>query len=592
MTEFEKRLPMWNAPGIEPPLDKTDEGWKKSERPPAEYMNFLHNTTFEALKELQENAAHKNVINRIQTDATEAKKKADETSEQIGVLSDLGTAPRSLTKTISEKEVNVKDLGVKGDGTNESTLLLSAINYAADNHVTLFIPKNMTITVDVMTVTNKENFGIRCEGTIKRMDNSPTVGSLLKVDGCFNVTIPEINFDGNGLNNGCVENVAYTPNQEQKHCLSISNSSHVRIDDFYVLNPCGDGIYITNGCKDIKIKNVKGKADAQIGRNLVSLIHCEDINIDYIYSDNIGHFDMPGGFDIEPNHATEVVRNVFIGQVNITGGGTCPFAIQATNSATTENIFVNSVNLIRTNIIDPGKEINSVIVSGSNVHIDKISAINNTIYNPTFIVIENHGKTTKGIYIKSSYAENCYRGITFGYRAMVENIEIKAVIRNAKFDGVDFFNANNVKLEIDIDSVGVDRFMINKPTSGGVVENITISGDISKRGTGLMAIINGDVSGNMKNWLLKDLDFTGWKQGEKLYGNGMFGSVRKDNCPNLTYSNVVPNFDVYKQGDVVKNTNTAELGTVGSKYIVEKWIAVSDGQSSSIWRESRVLTGN
>ncbi|MFV0976973.1 right-handed parallel beta-helix repeat-containing protein [Bacillus sp. BSL6] len=64
MAEFERRLPYWNAPGIEPPLSKADEGWKKNERPPAEYMNFMHHTTYKAVEELQDNAVHKTEYNK------------------------------------------------------------------------------------------------------------------------------------------------------------------------------------------------------------------------------------------------------------------------------------------------------------------------------------------------------------------------------------------------------------------------------------------------------------------------------------------------------------------------------------------------
>lgn len=100
MAEFEKRLPMWNAPGIEPPLDKTDEGWKKSERPPAEYMNFLHNTTFEALKELQESAVHKDTMNDIQ-EKTNSNELQLQNKEHFITCKELNMIPDDINESTS-----------------------------------------------------------------------------------------------------------------------------------------------------------------------------------------------------------------------------------------------------------------------------------------------------------------------------------------------------------------------------------------------------------------------------------------------------------------------------------------------------------
>lgn len=56
---FKKQLPEWNNPGTKPPQTKINEGWLPSDRPPADWWNWKDNLTFEALKELQENAVHK-----------------------------------------------------------------------------------------------------------------------------------------------------------------------------------------------------------------------------------------------------------------------------------------------------------------------------------------------------------------------------------------------------------------------------------------------------------------------------------------------------------------------------------------------------
>lgn len=64
---FEKELPKWEAPGIEPPESKKQEGWDAGDKPPAGYFNWQWNKTFEALKELQERGAEKGEIERIES---------------------------------------------------------------------------------------------------------------------------------------------------------------------------------------------------------------------------------------------------------------------------------------------------------------------------------------------------------------------------------------------------------------------------------------------------------------------------------------------------------------------------------------------
>lgn len=168
MAEFEKRLPMWNAPGIEPPLDKTDEGWKKSERPPAEYMNFLHTTTFEALKELQESAVH-----------VEGEKMQEINNGMVD-LSDRVTFQRYY--------VNVKEFGAVGDGINDDTnAFKAAANYARLNNFSLFVPQSVgsyiiSDTVDLLGIRE-----VKINGTINsRVAGAPT----LLVGGDSSNTLP------------------------------------------------------------------------------------------------------------------------------------------------------------------------------------------------------------------------------------------------------------------------------------------------------------------------------------------------------------------------------------------------------------------
>lgn len=52
-----------------------------------------------------------------------------------------------------------------------------------------------------------------------------------------------------------------------------------------------------------------------------------------------------------------------------------------------------------------------------------------------------------------------------------------------------------------------------------------------------------------------------------------------------------PTSGSWMQGDTIKNSAPAELGTAGSKYVIEGWICVASGAPGT-WVQKRCLTGN
>ncbi|TVX91772.1 hypothetical protein [Paenibacillus agilis] len=59
---YENKLPEWKAKGIKPPQSKLDEGWKVQDKPPAAWLNWQMNSTYEALHELQQKSAEKTEV--------------------------------------------------------------------------------------------------------------------------------------------------------------------------------------------------------------------------------------------------------------------------------------------------------------------------------------------------------------------------------------------------------------------------------------------------------------------------------------------------------------------------------------------------
>lgn len=269
MAEFEKRLPMWNAPGIEPPLSKTDEGWKKSERPPAEYMNFLQYTTFEALKELQENAGHKVEIEKV--------------SNQVEILQSVA--------------INVMGKGASLDGVTDDThALIAAHDALPDTGGKIQVPAIGKLTINAPVTFTKT---VILEGTSVNQLTSNT-GSVILTKGSGELIlkgdcsgIRDILIDGtpdntkNGITMLCARPwlVNVTAVNQGKHGVQIGSDTELsNVNDWYINNLRAksnklDGLYIAH--PDINHPNANAgtliKIDSSYNyRNGITAKNCFD----------------------------------------------------------------------------------------------------------------------------------------------------------------------------------------------------------------------------------------------------------------------------------------------------------------------------
>lgn len=155
---FNKELPEWKAAGIEPPLTKRNEGWRPGEKPPADWLNWTQNRTYEALKELQEKSAE---ITSIQSLSVKSDVRVG-TTENITLS---GTQTINGIAVIAEDRILVKN---QNTGSQNGIYVVKAGAWAraADADTSAKLANGIEVFVREGTVGRQ---------TLWRMTNTSTV---------------------------------------------------------------------------------------------------------------------------------------------------------------------------------------------------------------------------------------------------------------------------------------------------------------------------------------------------------------------------------------------------------------------------------
>lgn len=142
---FTQKLPEWNAPGVEPSESQKQTGFQPGVKPPAQWFNWHLNSSYLALKELQEKAAEKSYVDTelgtIQADIQQLQEDVQNADIPDASLTVKGkvklsnkTDGTSQTDAATEKAVNDARLAAATDATTKAnTAETNATNYANTN---------------------------------------------------------------------------------------------------------------------------------------------------------------------------------------------------------------------------------------------------------------------------------------------------------------------------------------------------------------------------------------------------------------------------------------------------------------------------
>jgi hypothetical protein len=533
-------------------------------------------------------------------------------------LADNPTATNKVAKRrVSNATVNSLMFGIPNNSqVDVSADFSTALNFSFLENLTFETPATSIHVIDNVFVENRSDFIFDCKGTLKRIDALPSsVGETKTITfkDCSDFEITRITLDGNHINNNCV--VGSTPytfggfGQEQRHGLVIDNCKNLKIGSVVGHRASGDTLYI-KGADTFNVSIDFLYADSYdnsgdyiaLGRNPLSIVQGELFNIGHVSSYGVGHYTMPGGFDIEPNLG-QTVKDVFVNSIYCLSSGMNPLGIVTKygGGADIVNVNIQAAKIISTNASQSITPRLLVITGATDVHIGSLFIKGTPVSYNLHIGLAGTTQPVKNLVIDS------YHTVTGFYGILADNLTNASI--NMRSDDIYSEFSRLYKLSsVDLTITGTfnpdttdTRFCVHFP-SDDPLDNVKISGDLSLQTTGSNAVRCIQFSGSdlvPTNCMLLNLNFDGWWSNSSqtyIIVGAPSAYLEKSNCKGVTDTNDITEYALirFKVGDHIRNTAPNELGNTGSKYIIAGWVVTESAVlvSDSTFIENRVLTGN
>lgn len=206
---------------------------------------------------------------------------------------------------------NVKNYGAIGNGAADEAYAINRAIADLPNGGTVYFPPGV-YKIDTKTIILTSKITLRGAGIGAtkidhyKSDSDSIGGVVFRTTNLTDITIRDLEIDGNAVNNGNMG--------EHDHAFHFEDSDRIFISNCYLHDLSGDGIYfdncsyaIINNCI-ISVPNVNASSP-QVGRNCIACIEGDHITI----NNCILIEGVPAGIDLEP------VANKTVSDVTITG---------------------------------------------------------------------------------------------------------------------------------------------------------------------------------------------------------------------------------------------------------------------------------
>lgn len=336
------------------------------------------------------------------------------------------------------------------------------------------------------------------------------------------------------------------PASQHIFCVAVMSCWNFKIPKFHCREIRGDGIYIS---KASGLANSRGASLGEIsganlehdGRNLLSLISCDDGTVALFLSHQIGGtiggIRMPGGLDIEPNLRSESVRNWSFGPITIHSKGNCGgFQIlgkaessDAVRDWNCQNLNFSSI-LIRRR---PG--------FGGTAHIARCRDVTIKGGRLSSLTDGTEANTAAGCAIDFAdritadlVADTTSTGLQVGISDTVNDSRINIVVTNYFSSGVVVGNVNRTMMTGAVrqaNAAGGNRFAIRLLQGARSFTNdmLTLCIDAPYDGVAARGIMQTASSGvlTLQNCIVRDCDLSGWTFAKQIDLHSVY--LRSDN---------------------------------------------------------------
>ncbi len=456
--------------------------------------------------------------------------------------------------------IDARSLGLKGNGADESRVLEAAINYVADNHSVLVIPKEMTIMVKNVTIKDKGSFDIVCDGTIKLA--SLAAGSNAKAlyfINCSDIRIPIINFDGNIVNGVTV--------QKLHQYITLENCNNINIVAIHVKNIGGNTLVI-DGSDSITIDTIVAKA-TNTGTNIIYIIDGENIKFGKIISKNVGDNSFDNSIiRIQPIKSANIIKNVTFDEVDISTLSSKSIVVKNTVGAIVDKLTIENTDIY---IASGHVATNGIVefLGVTNLNADISIDANKTdpaTYTGKGIIMS--GVTNFDIKAKLKKISS---GLYLGETATVENGVINAIVSDVSASCIHFGKMTDVTIEADLNNATLYNMTL---LTGNALVDVLVRNSKFRKGTNPYRNINL-YNATCTNVVFRDNDFTEWTTiVEKLEIN--LPGVTRINNRGLNNLSTPPDSRYWNVGEIIYNTTPTAGGYLG-------WVCITAGQPG-IWK--------
>ncbi|WP_333624685.1 hypothetical protein [Sphingobacterium siyangense] len=250
--------------------------------------------------------------------------------------------------------------------------------------------------------------------------------------------------------------------------LNILSSKNVSIEEVVVNNCWGDGIYLGKTAENFHNYNITLKTVLLENnrRNGLTIITVDGYYSDSIRIKNTNGTDPQRGLDMEPNNATDVLKNIYINSMytsNNLKGGFIVYTLKLNNTSQPCNIVINNW----TSVSEPGLYFQEIQTTGK---LKGFLEINNPKFiNTTDSAIYFHNTSNNmDVFINNPTIYDCHdtpiKFIIGSPQVQTDGRQLNCVINNAK---IYQYTENVSQAVVMYNSVVEDK---------GVIRGVTING--------------------------------------------------------------------------------------------------------------------